>query len=510
MLEARLSRAGGGCSGRFFDTMACMQTDELSEHLDALQREECYRVDAVLKESAYEITQRVMFVGRNGAEQGPFIRKYIKRDAGLGSVYWRMHEAQRYGRRFRFLPRISDCYTLGEDDVVVMEYVWGETLQDAVYRCGPSAAFAADVFPRLCDAVLELHEGFDAPIIHRDLKPSNIMISRDSLTIIDLGIARFYKDDAADDTRHFGTRAYAPPEQFGYGQTTVRSDVYALGMLLYFCLVEKTPDARVREEGFFDERIPEPLRAVLMRATEFDPDRRYADVRELRAAFCAAARACGYGAIVSEAHAACGLARPAPPSGHASAPSGDVGPKEPCVLRAGCDAAPDGAHPASCGAFRPPSRSLSGRAQAGLDAREGGFAPPRRPRVSAASRAKAAFSEARRMLFEAKSRMPAALFVAWNTAVCTSAAVLLVGCVMAAFSPNEHDAAYPLWFRVLEYLVVGASSIVFLAYALADKRPLYERFAHFPRFSWWRQAAFFALYVLFAFALLGQIEPFVA
>ncbi|MFR3273297.1 MAG: serine/threonine protein kinase [Slackia sp.] len=199
-----------------------------------------------------------MFVGANGAGQGPFIRKYIARDSGLGSAYERVFEAQRQGRRFLYIPRIADCYTLGEDLVVIMEYVRGETLQDVVYRCDPSMQLAADIFPRLCDAVLELHEGFGAPLIHRDLKPSNVMVSSGGLSLIDLGIAREYKGDATTDTHHFGTRAYAPPEQFGFGQTTVRSDVYALGMILYFCLVEQTPDAAVRERGFLDPGFPTP------------------------------------------------------------------------------------------------------------------------------------------------------------------------------------------------------------------------------------------------------------
>lgn len=85
------------------------------------------------------------------------------------------------------------------------------------------------------------------PVIHRDLKPSNIIVSGvryaadagmtfSSLVIIDLGIARVWRDGADADTVKFGTRSYAPPEQFGFGQTSVRSDIYALGALLFFCL----------------------------------------------------------------------------------------------------------------------------------------------------------------------------------------------------------------------------------------------------------------------------------
>ena len=245
--------------------------DELAEHLDALARDDCYRVDAVLKEGAFETTQRVFFVGANGAEQGPYVRKYLDGDAGLGAAYERIWKAQRSGSRFLHLPRIVDCYAAGAQRAVVMEYVQGETLADTVYRCDPSLALACDVFPKLCDAVTELHEGFDPPLIHRDLKPSNVMLTSSNLTIIDFGISRTFSDDADEDTRHFGTRAYAPPEQFGYGQTDVRSDVYALGMLLYFCLTERTPDAKARRDGYASERIPEPVRRVIARAAAFDP-----------------------------------------------------------------------------------------------------------------------------------------------------------------------------------------------------------------------------------------------
>ncbi|MZJ26328.1 hypothetical protein GT516_00170 [Collinsella sp. BIOML-A4] len=89
-------------------------------------------------------------------------------------------------------------------------------------------------------------------VIHCDLKPSNIIVSGvryaadagmtfSSLVIIDLGIAHVWRDGADADTVKFGTRPYAPPEQYGFGQTSVRSDIDALGALLFFCLTRTDP-----------------------------------------------------------------------------------------------------------------------------------------------------------------------------------------------------------------------------------------------------------------------------
>lgn len=147
---------------------------------------------------------------------------------------------------------------MGDELDVVMEYVEGETLEALVGRLGATPDYACGLYPVLCKAVGELHAGFAAagepgvPVIHRDLKPSNIIVSGvryaadagmtfSSLVIIDLGIARVWRDGADADTVKFGTRSYAPPEQFGFGQTSVRSDIYALGALLFFCLTGTDP-----------------------------------------------------------------------------------------------------------------------------------------------------------------------------------------------------------------------------------------------------------------------------
>ena len=280
-------------------------SDDLAQYLDSLQREERYRVEKVLKASAFETTQRVWLMKEDGSEDGPFIRKFIKREMGLGIAYERIFEAQRSGCVFEHLPRVFECYPRDDELVVVMEFVEGETLQDLIYRLDPSIDLARVVFPLLCDAVCELHEKFDPPLIHRDLKPSNIIVSVDesprssdgdsrasfgdvqvrNVTIIDFGIAREVRAGAETDTAHFGTRDFAPPEQYGYGQTTVCSDVYALGMLLFFCLTETIPTQGVREAGFSNARVPESLRRLIVQATSFDPTQRFNSASALKAAF---------------------------------------------------------------------------------------------------------------------------------------------------------------------------------------------------------------------------------
>ncbi|WP_165044229.1 serine/threonine-protein kinase [Adlercreutzia sp. ZJ138] len=293
--------------------MNAIMSEQISRYLDSLARDECYRVDAVLKKSAFETTERVWFKGENGSEQGPFIRKRFQDDSGLGSAYGILHEAHVQGRRFMHIPCVLDCYQAGEQRVVIMEYVGGETLTDVVYRCDPSLALATDLFPRICDALIELHEGFSPPLIHRDLKPSNVIVSASGVFLIDFGIAREYKTDAESDTCHFGTRGFAPPEQFGYGQTDVRSDVYALGLLLFFCLTERMPDATARGASFADARVPEAIRRIIERAAAFDPAARYATVRELKEEFQQAASAVAATSVPS-AVAASSAPRVVPPA----------------------------------------------------------------------------------------------------------------------------------------------------------------------------------------------------
>ena len=140
------------------------------------------------------------------------------------------------------------------------------------------------LFLQICFAVRELHECINPPVIHRDLKPSNIIISPSGPQLIDFGIARLWHEDAECDTTHFGTRCYAPPEQFGFGQTSVRSDIYALGKVLFFCLTGRQPPNAIDVSSCEEAGVAHSIARVICKACAFDPRERYASVRELSSA----------------------------------------------------------------------------------------------------------------------------------------------------------------------------------------------------------------------------------
>lgn len=391
--------------------------DELALFLQLVDHDDEYRIEEVLKESDFEITQKVLFVSDSGKEEGPYIRKYLKQAYGLGGMYEEIYRAQQAGRHFTYLPQIHECYHLKDDLVVVMEYVQGETLQEVVYRLDPSVDLAFSLFPLIVRATQELHWSFDPPIIHRDLKPSNIIVSFNRLTLIDFGIARSYSHGSETDTVHFGTREYAPPEQFGYGQTDVRSDIYALGMLLYYCLTEKTADAKVRAREFASPGVPEPLRQIIASACAFDPNDRYESTEALLVAFEEARLSVAREnerSVVCENESVCSLG-------------------EPSLQRAGTASAI--------------------------------------VRLSRASASIKAISD----------RVPFAVGVAWNTILLLVWLMLIMGSCVAVFNPNEYDQQFPLWFRILEYGGFAGIMFTSWCYVFLDKRRFFKKFPRTKR-----------------------------
>ena len=108
-----------------------------------------------------------------------------------------------------------------------------------------------DIAIRLCRALSLLHS-HDPAFILRDIKPSNIMITNDNIMkIIDINSAKEIHENSSEDTILFGTKNYAAPEQFGFGQSDKRTDIYALGVLINVCLTGQLPkDMLCTSHGF--------------------------------------------------------------------------------------------------------------------------------------------------------------------------------------------------------------------------------------------------------------------
>ncbi len=414
-----------------------MESD-LAKHLERLERDARYRVDAVLKETGCECTERVTLVEPDGTQEGPFIRKRFVRDSGIGGAYEKLAAACEEGAAFKHLPRVYDCHDAGEERVVVMELVPGETLDAVIERTGPGSALALDVGLRLCDALAELHGAFNPPLIHRDLKPSNIMLSQETLHLIDFGIARTFSLGARADTVRFGTRDYAPPEQYGFGQTDVRSDIYALGAVIYFCAKGKAPSPSSRESRFRGECVFEPLREVIAQAMSLDPDRRYDSARTMRRALEKAAAAY-FGGPTATLRAM----RPA-----SSSSAGASRPARP-------------AHPAPAASSR--------EAAFGVPAPAAPTPATARPSRNGLERTLAPLREtASRVL----ASIPLGVGVAWNVMLGAVFALFVAVFVNLAWSPDQSlaVASWPFWCRFATYGLLVFGVFGPMLYLLSDRR----------------------------------------
>lgn len=195
-------------------------------------------------------------------------------------------------------PNIVEIYDVGEDEgnfYIVMEFIEGKTLKQLIKKRGVlTLSETMDVMLQLLDALSSAHDSY---IIHRDIKPQNIMIKESGLVkITDFGIAMALNSVELTQTNSvMGSVHYLPPEQASGKGSTIRSDIYSLGILMFEMLTGKMPfkgDSAVeialkhmKEElpsaKELNPVIPQSVENIILKAAAKNPKNRYRDVREM-------------------------------------------------------------------------------------------------------------------------------------------------------------------------------------------------------------------------------------
>ena len=164
---------------------------------------------------------------------------------------------------FALPPKVYFCVEDESETVIAEEFIQGETLLEKKFL---TESEARKILLQMCDGLKELHA---QKIIHRDIKPSNLILQGDKIRLIDFDAARVFKDGKEADTNLLGTKGYAPPEQFGSGQTDQRSDIYSLGVTI---------------KNLLGGNYSGHLKKILDKCTELDPKNRFQSVDELKSA----------------------------------------------------------------------------------------------------------------------------------------------------------------------------------------------------------------------------------
>ncbi|HEV7770893.1 MAG TPA: protein kinase [Solirubrobacterales bacterium] len=239
--------------------------------------------------------------------------RILERTVAVKILAEHLSDDERFVARFRrealavaklIHPNIVQVYDTGVDDdrhYIVMEYVQGRSGAQLLQRQGPlGPQTAAEAAIQACAGLDYAHR---RGIIHRDVKPGNLMVTGGpvgggemTVKLTDFGIARAIEQTRITQVGSVvGTAAYLAPEQVRGEEATPATDVYALGVVLYQFLTGRLPyegsslaELAVRQQNekplppsAYNDEVPEPLGAAVLRALEGDPNRRFASAEEL-------------------------------------------------------------------------------------------------------------------------------------------------------------------------------------------------------------------------------------
>jgi serine/threonine protein kinase len=247
----------------------------------------------------------ILFLGRDPHLERPVAIKVIRADIDSPALRDRFKQEARDLSRLRH-PNIVVIHDYGEFaglPYLAMEFIEGESLADVIARRAPfSFGETLRCVVELCDGMEAVHR---AKIVHRDLKPDNVMIDGETglIKILDFGIARHLETGVSKFTRDVGTPCYMAPEQILSGHVDARTDIWAIGTILYELLSHERAfdgDTYAAVAKRIVESEPPRLKdlnlaldpaavRVVERALRKDPGQRYQTVADLRHAVAALA-----------------------------------------------------------------------------------------------------------------------------------------------------------------------------------------------------------------------------
>lgn len=227
-----------------------------------------------MENAMYEITSELnkghgIFLVKEKATGNIYVQKTL--DVYNKSVFEKLKEYPVAG-----IPRIHDMYESDNGLIIIEEYIDGQNLSE--YLNSSNAIDTSQIITialSVCDILATLHS-FTPPVIHRDIKPSNIMISTsDEIYLIDLDAAKIVIEGQTQDTQLIGTQGYAAPEQYGFGASTVQTDIYGLGKLMQTMLTG-SPDIPISTN--------DKLSRIINRCIQISPKDRFQSVQDLKTA----------------------------------------------------------------------------------------------------------------------------------------------------------------------------------------------------------------------------------
>lgn len=216
-------------------------------------------------------------------EHGITLVKHIETDQFYVKKVVDNYDASVYdtlkSHRFSGIPKICELVHDGDQLIIIEEFINGMTLGDYLKEHELTLQDVLNILIRLCNILQPLH-ACTPSLIHRDIKPSNIMIDLNGNPILlDFDAMKVYNTSADRDTVLLGTAGYAAPEQYGFGQSDHRTDIYSLGIL-----AREMGEVLSAEgaDAFTDQKTEEHYRRIVEKCIRIDPEDRYQSVEELR------------------------------------------------------------------------------------------------------------------------------------------------------------------------------------------------------------------------------------